>query len=253
MRRILIVSLALVAFTGCENTGAETDPLISNELVARGVRVTSLSTLVGAELALVASEPPTGSTSCPLVTNEGDEWAFDYGAAGCVPDSGLTEDLLVGTIQLTVAGGSGAFLGTLTEVGVEGSTLTASVSGNTSTAGSLLTADIDLGTATWARAQVSFTFDVFLELAGDADNVSLFVDSGELLGSDEIPLFIDVDEASTPRDELGGCFVPGAGSITLLRDLGVSDLDFTTETHSSGSVTATHNDRDPAAVSPCSG
>ncbi len=251
MRRILIVSLALVAFTGCENTGAETDPLISNELVARGVQVTSLSTLVGAELALVVSEPPTSFTSCPAVTNEGDEWTLDYGVAGCVPDSGLTEDLLVGTIQLTVAGGSGAFLGTLSEVGVEGSTLTASVSGSTSTAGTLLTADVDLGTATWNRDQISFTFDAFLELAGDADTISLFVDSGELLGSDDVSLFIDVDEAGTTRNELGGCFVPGAGSITLLRELGVSDLDFTADTHSSGSVTATHNDRDPSAVSPC--
>jgi len=250
--RRTILLLAALAAAGCDNTGAENDPLISNELVARGLQVTAVSTLVATELALVASEPPVGFTTCPLVSQDGDVWTFDYGPAGCVPDSGLTLDPMVGVAELTIAGGSGAFLGTITELGVEGSTLTASVSGSTSTAGELITADVNLGTATWLRGQVEFTFGAFLELTGDADQVSVFIDSGELLGSDEVPLLVDVDDAATPRAELAGCFVPAGGSITMLRELGRADLDFSDGTHAEGLVSANHNDRDPAEVRPCS-
>jgi hypothetical protein len=250
MRPTLLL-LAVLAVAGCENTGAEKDPLIPNVLASRGVQVTSLATLVGTELSLVASEPPEGFATCPEVSREGDVWTFEYGVAGCVPDSGLTQDAVVGTVELTIAGGSGAFLGTVTEFGIAGSTLTASVSGSTSTAGALITADVDLGTATWLQGQTEFTYDAFLEIAGDADDVSLFVDSGELLGESGIPTFTDVDEASTPRTELGGCFVPAGGSLTLLRELGRSEMTFTEETHSTGRVSPTHNDRDPEPIVPC--
>ncbi len=251
MRRTLLLIAALTAAAGCENTGAQNDPLISNELVARGLQVNALSTLVGTELSLVASEPPEGFSSCPSVSREGDVWTFDYGSEGCVPDSGLTEDLIVGTVSLTVAGGSGAFLGVVTNMGVGDSTLVAEVSGSTSTAGDLVTADVEMGTMTWTRGQVSFTYDAFLEIEGNSDSVSVYVDSGELLGGDEVPLFVNVDNATTPRDGLGGCFVPSDGRIELLRERGRTNLDFSEETHSSSSVTATHNDREPEGVSPC--
>ncbi|MCO4773042.1 MAG: hypothetical protein KDA24_23615 [Deltaproteobacteria bacterium] len=253
MRRILLLTAALAAAPGCENTGAENDPLISNELVSRGLQVSSITTLVGAELSLVASAPPQGFTTCPTVTQDGDEWVFDYGVDGCVPDSGLTTDTMVGTIAVTVAGGSGAFLGSITEFGVGDSLLSAQVSGSTSTAGDLITADVDLGVATWQRGQVSFTFEAFLEMEGDADQVSLFIDDGVLLGSDEVALFVEADGASAPRASLAGCFVPSGGEMELLRELGRANLDFTEETHTSGSVSASHNDRDPASVSPCGG
>lgn len=251
MRRTLLLIAALTATSGCENTGAQTDPLISNELVARSLQVNALSTLVGTELSLVASEPPQDFSSCPEVSQSGDVWTFDYGPEGCVPDSGLTEDVVVGTVSLTVAGGSGAFLGTVTDMGVGDSTLVAEVSGSTSTAGDLVTADVDMGTMTWTRGQVSFTYDAFLELEGNSESISVYVDSGELLGGDEVPLFVNVEDASTPRGTLGGCFVPSAGGIELLRERGRTNLDFSEETHGASSVTATHNDRDPESVSPC--
>jgi len=250
-RSLLAISL-LVAAAGCTNTGAETDPLIPNELVVRGVQITSLSTLVGTEVARVASEPPEGFSTCPEVDEEGDVWTFDYGAEGCVPDSGVTEDLVVGTVELTIAGGSGAFLGTVTGMGVGTSTMTAEVSGSTSSAGDLLTADIDFGTATWTRDTVEFSWDAFVEITGDADEIGLTVDQGVLTAvNGGEPLYVDIEEVATPRDGVAGCAVPGGGSITLVRDLGRSNLDFTEDTHTSGSITATHNDRDPAAVTPC--
>ncbi len=251
MHRSLLAISLLVAAAGCTNTGAENDPLIANELVVRGVQITSLSTLVGTEVARVASEPPEGFSSCPEVDEEGDVWTFEYGAEGCVPDSGVTEDLVVGTVELTIAGGSGAFLGTVTDLGVGESTLTAEVSGSTSTAGDLLTADIELGTATWTRDNLEFTWDAFLEIVGDADEIGLLVDQGVLTATNSEPLYVDIEDVVTPREGVGGCVVPSGGQVTLQRDLGRTNIDFTEDMHTSGSVTATHNDRDPAAVTPC--
>ena len=247
-----ILSLAVALSVGCTNTGAGNDPLIPDELVLRAVRVASLSTLLGSELGLVVADPPQGGNSCPTVVRDGDQFLLDYGA-GCVPDSGLTTELIAGTADLTVASGSGAFLGSITSFGVAPASLTASVSGSQSRAGDLFTVDLDLSDGLWVREGVESTWNAFLEITGDQDTVSLFVDSGSLLGATAPAMRIDVGDIAVPRADLAGCFVPADGTLALFKDRGQANLTFSADSHASGNITANFNDHDPATVGPCGG
>lgn len=252
MRRLLAgVLLPLVLGVGCVNTGAENDPEIPDELVRRSVQAMSLSTLVGAELSSVISSPPAGFASCPGVVQDDDSWMFDYGVDGCVPDSGLTTDTVLGVIEVTVAEGSGAFIGTFTEMGVTESVLSGSITGDTSAAGDLLSADLELTGGAWMRGTATFSLDAFFEITGTADEVSLFVDGAQLGGAEDVPLLIDVDDAVTPSAGLVGCAVPAGGRMTLFRDAARADMTFSADSHASGNITANFSDRDPAPVTAC--
>ena len=251
MRRLIAAAvLPFVLTLGCVNTGASNDPEIPDELVRRGVQAMSLATLVGAELGSVISTPPEGFSTCPSAVQDGDGWTFDYGLEGCVPDSGLTTDTVLGLIEVTVAEGSGAFIGSFTEMGVGDSVLSGSISGDTSAAGDLLQVDLDLTAGTWLRGPATFELAAFLEVTGDADGVGLFVDAGQLTGS-EGPISIDVGDAVTPKEGLVACAVPAEGDMTLLRDVDRADLTFSPDSHGSGTVTANFSDRDPATVTVC--
>jgi hypothetical protein len=248
--RSLVAALLPLVAAGCVNTGASNDPEIPDELVRRGVQSMSLATLGGAELGSVISTPPDGFSTCPSAVQDGDGWTFDYGLEGCVPDSGLTTDTVLGLIEVTVAEGSGAFIGSFTEMGVGESLLSGSISGDTSAAGDLLSVDLDLTGGTWLRGPASFELSAFLEITGDADSVGLFVDAGQLTGS-EGPLSIDVDDAVIPREGFVACTVPAEGGMTLLRDVDRADLTFSSDSHQSGNVTANFSDRDPSTVTVC--
>ncbi len=251
MSRLLAAAfLPLVLTSGCVNTGASNDPEIPDELVRRSVQAMSLATLVGAELGTAISAPPEGFGACPSSTQDGDSWTFTYGLEGCVPSSGLTEQTMVGLIEVTVAEGSGAFIGSVTEMGVGVSLLSGAITGNTSVAGDLLQADLDLTAGTWMREAASFEFAGFLELTGTAEEVSLFVDGAEMVGTESI-LRIDVADSVTPREGLRACTVPAAGSMTLARDTSRADLTFSPDSHASGNVTASFSDREPAPVTVC--
>lgn len=249
MRAHLTLPLVLVLGSGCQNTGAENDPLIPDELVRRAVQLTSTLSLVAAETALVAADPPEGFGTCPAVDEDGNQFTYTYEA--CVPDSGLTEDALSGTITLTVAGGSGAFTGSITALGVGDNTVTAAVQGSSSTAGDLLNVDIDFSDGVWVPAGRDLPFDAFVELQGNADEVSAFVDSALLQAENGEDLFFDVEDVTTPRGTMGTCSVPAGGAIDLFGDVGRSGVIFSEENNASGSFTATHNDRDPSTIVLC--
>lgn len=250
MRRLVAAALPFVVTLGCVNTRASNDPDITDELVRRGVQAMSLATLVGAELGSVVSNPPEGFSTCPSVAQDGDGWAFDYGLEGCVPDTGLTADTVLGLIEVTVAEGSGAFIGSFTEMGVGDSLLSGSISGDTSAAGDLLQVDLDLSAGTWLRGPATFELSAFLEVTGDADGLGLFVDAGQLTGS-EGPITIDVGDAVTPKDGLVACVVPAEGEMTLVRSDQRADLTFSADSHASGNVTANFSDREAATVTVC--
>ena len=211
----------------------------------------SLATLVGTEVGSVISSPPEGFSPCPTVAQDGDDWTFDYGAEGCVPSSASTAETLVGLIEVTVAGGSGAFLGSFTEMGVGDSLLSGSITGDTSAAGDLLQADIDLTGGVWMRGAATFDLTAFLEITGTAPEVSLFVDSAVLAGAESPTLTIGVENAITPREGLAACAVPAEGGMTVFRDEHRADLTFTADAHASGNITAAFSDRDPASVTVC--
>lgn len=252
MRRLLAGALlSLVVASGCTNTGANKDPEIPNELVSRSVQAMSLATLVGVEVGSVIAAPPDGFSTCPAVEQDGDSWTFDYSAEGCVPDSGAIADPMLGLIEVTVAEGSGAFLGSFTEVGVGDQLLSGTITGDTSSAGDLLQADLDLSSGVWLRGAATFELTAFLEITGTADEVSLFVDAATLSGAENPTLQIDVEDAITPREGLAACAVPAEGGMTIFRETHRADLTFSEDAHASGNVTAAFSDRDPTPVTVC--
>lgn len=249
--RLLLLGAALLGASGCVNTGANAEPEIPNELVARSVQAMSLATLVGTEVGSIISAPPEGFSTCPAVEQDDDSWSFDYGTEGCVPDSGTTTETMVGFVSVTVAEGQGSFIGTVTEVGVGDQLLSGAILGDTLVSGDLLQADIDLSSGVWQRGAATFELETFLELSGTADEVSLFVDAAVLSGAANPTVTIDVDEAITPRDGLVACAVPAAGSMTVYLDVHRADLTFSADSHASGNITPAFSDRDPETVAAC--
>ena len=88
--QVALAATLLLAATGCENTGADTEAIISGEL---GIRVTTgslMAATLATELALAVTETPEPG-ACPFASQDGDDLTLDFGT-GCVPDSGTTTE-----------------------------------------------------------------------------------------------------------------------------------------------------------------
>ena len=242
----MVLALTLA---GCPTTEAPADPVIPVALAAQTSTAALMAATVAGELALNVAEPP-GLGGCPAGTVDGDVLTLTWGA-GCVPDSGITAELVTGQAELTVASGSGYFVGDVAGLGFVDLPLIGEVSGTTSRAGPLLSADVQFAGLTWTENGSEVTFDGLFEVAADADGFVLNASSAAFFPGWEPEVELDLVEVTAVRGALGACFVPDGGTIQLERDGYEAALAYSPGVAETGTVTVTFEDRDPETYSPC--
>ena len=242
------LTLALM-LAGCPTTEAPPDPVLPASLAAQTSTAALMASAIAGELAYNIADPP-GLGGCPSGTWDGDILTLSY-AGGCVPDSGITPDLISGQATLTVAGGSGVFVGDIESPGFENLPLVGEVSGTTSPAGDLLSADVELAGLTWTASGNEVTFDGLLEVAADADGFVLNTASATFFAGWDPIVELDLVEVTVARGELGACYVPDGGSARMERDSWDATIVYSPDTATNGSVTVAFTDRDPEPAIPC--
>ena len=242
----LVLALMLA---GCPTTEAPPDPILPASLAASTSTAALMASAVAGELALNVAEPP-GLGGCPSGTVDGDVLTLDWGA-GCLPDSGITADLISGSAVITVAGGSGVFVGDVESMGFADLPLVGEVSGSTSRAGDLLSADVEFVGLTWTEEGTEVSLDGLLEIAADADGFLLNASSATFFPGWAPVVELDLEEVTVARGELGACFVPDGGIARMERDSWDATIAYSPDVASSGTVTITFGDRDPETSSPC--
>jgi hypothetical protein len=252
VRRTLIAALALLlplVVAACQTTVPAPEPLLPRALVGQSMQAALMAATVGAEVAINVADPP-GLATCPNGTHEGDDLTLDYGA-GCFPASGITDETLGGAVQLTVAGGSGVFVGDLESMGFENLPLVGEISGSVSRAGDLLSADVEFRGLTWTEDGSEVVADVLFEIAADADGFVFNASAANFMPGWQPDILFELEEVTATREGLGSCFVPDGGTLLLDRDSYTATIVFSEETASSGDVQIDYNDRDSEPFSPC--
>jgi len=247
--QVALAATLLLAATGCENTGADTEAIISGEL---GIRVTTgslMAATLATELALAVTETPEPG-ACPFASQDGDDLTLDFGT-GCVPDSGTTTEPISGMARLIVAGGSGDFIGELQSLGFQDLPVVGEVSGSVTRAGDLLSADVQLTGLTWTDDGSDNAIDALFELSADSEIFEVNVSAGDFVRGPPPDLLFELVDVQVPRGGMGACFVPQAGSAQLERLAATANLDFSSEAASSGVVSVSYNDRDPDTLTLC--
>jgi hypothetical protein len=246
-----LLALAAAQLVACDGTQpGDEDPPIPGEAAGRIAAAMVMAGGLALEIASVVAEPPPMG-GCPLVHEDGDTWSLDYGA-GCTPSSGLLAEDLVGSATLTVAAGSGVFVGTLDGLGFGGEGASGGVSGNSSVAGELASADVQFDGLSWAADERENVLDGVFEGSADAASITLVADDADVLHGGDEPVFRAwLDEATVARGALGPCSIPTAGSLRLERELVSATMTFSEEAASSGSVPISYSDRDAGALALC--
>ncbi len=247
--RLLSGLILALVLAGCPTTEAPPDPILPASLAAQTSTAALMASTVAGELALNIAEPP-GLGSCPSGTWDGDVLTLDYGD-GCVPESGVTTELVSGKAVVTVAGGSGVFVGDLESLGFADLPLMGEVSGSTSRAGDLLSADVEFVGLTWTEDGTEVSLDGLLEVAADADGFVLNAASATFFAGWNPIVEVDMEEVTAARGDLGACFVPDGGTIRMERDSWDATIAYSPDVASSGTVTVTFGDRDPETATPC--
>lgn len=242
----LILALMLA---GCPTTEAPPDPILPATLAGQTSSSALMASTIAGELAFNIADPP-GLGGCPSGSVDGDVLTLSYGA-GCVPDSGITTELVSGQAVVTVAGGSGVFVGDLESLGFENLPLVGEVSGTTSRAGDLLSADVEFVGLTWTEDGREVTFDGLLEVAADGGGFVLNAASATFFAGWDPIIEVDLEEVTVARGELGACFVPDGGTIRMERDSWDATIVYSPDVAASGAVTVLFGDRDPETAVPC--
>lgn len=204
---------------------------------------------LAAELTLNISEPPeTGA--CPVTDQDNDELTLDYGSS-CVPTSGLTEDFLSGSVSLTLAGGSGVFVGSLHSLGFTDLPVVGSLSGQVTRAGDLVSADIEFSEVSWTEDGLANSVDALFEVSIDGDEVLLDVASAVFVRGNPPEFRVDLEGITPAPLALGSCWVPDGGQIVLERDAATATLSYSEVAHASGEVPVAYGSRDPVTIDPC--
>ncbi|MCP4869011.1 MAG: hypothetical protein GY898_09880 [Proteobacteria bacterium] len=241
MRALLITVLA-AALAGCGITQGDPEPIISGDLAGRVARAALMTGTLAAEIGLSTAEP-SGPGGCPSTSSNGDQLVLDYGV-GCVPESEITLDAIGGNVDLIVAGGMGTFVGDVQALGFADLPLVGSLSGDTSRAGDLLAADIDLESIGWTADGVDNTLNILFEIEANTDGFLLNAGPATFLRGQPPEVFFHVEDVTVPRDGMGACFVPDGGVIRMERLAATAIITFSEEAASSGSISVVFNDRE---------
>lgn len=242
--RVLAITVLSVALSACGITQGEPEPIISGDLAGRVARAALMTGTLAAEIALSTAEP-SGPGGCPSTSVNGDQLLLDYGV-GCVPESAITLDSIGGNVDLVVAGGMGTFVGDVQAFGFADLPLVGSLSGDTSRAGDLLAADIDLENLGWTADGVDNTLDVLFEIEADSDGFLLNAGPATFLRGQPPEVFFHVEDVTVSRDGMGACFVPDGGSIRMERLAATATIAFSEEAAASGAISVVFNDREEA-------
>lgn len=243
-----VLLLAAIA-SGCPAAEPEPAPVISALLAGTASSSALMAATIAAELAICVADPP-GPGGCPAGAQDGDSLTLSYGS-GCVPDSGITGELISGQATLTVAGGSGVFIGDLETLGLPDLPLIGEVSGTTSRAGDLLAADVQFAGLSWTLNGRDVTLDALFEVSADPDGLVLDASSGSFVPGPDVVVDFDVDGVGAAWGTMGACFVPAEGTIALERDTYTATIAYSPETAESGRVTVLFGDREPESLAPC--
>ena len=244
-----LIGLLLAPALGCRDVDNSSELRITDELAAEVSRGSLMLGALAAELALNVSAPPAMS-SCPITFQEQDDLSLDYGA-GCVSESGLFELGLSGSVSLTLAGGSGVFVGEIHSLGFPDLPVLGNVSGQVSRAGDLVTADIEFSTLTWTDDGLDNSFDGLFEISLDGEDILINVASASLVRG-AVPEFrIDLEDIIPAPMSLGACWIPAEGQIVLEREAASATLSYSEVAYATGEVPVAYGSREPVSLEPC--
>lgn len=248
--RCLLILPVLGFGVGCADTGEGNEIRITDSLAAEVSRGSLMLGALATELALTIAAPP-GPNACPAVSSEQDSLSLDYGA-GCLSETELFELGLSGSVALTLAGGSGVFVGDVNSLGFPDLPVLGSVSGQVSSAGDLVTADIEFSDVVWTDDGLENTIDALFELSIDGDSIQMNVASGTLIRGG-IPEFrLDLEDITPEQGSLSSCWIPADGQIVLEREAASATLSYSEVSFATGEVPVEYGSRDPVTVEPCS-
>lgn len=245
----LLAAALLAPALGCTDTGENPELLITDDLVAEVSRGSLMLATLAAELAFNISAPPPMS-ACPSGFLDQDELSLDYGA-GCLSDTGLSEIGLSGSVSLTLAGGSGVFVGELLSLGFPDLPVLGSVSGQVSRAGDLVTADIEFSDLIWADDGLDNTWNGLFEISIDGDDILINVASASLVRGGVPQFRIDLEDIVPVAGSLAACWIPNAGQILLEREAASATLSYSEVAHATGEVSVVYGSREPVTIVPC--
>jgi len=249
--RRLTVLIVAVALVGCQNTTSDVETGVS--VPAAGLVFTGAlaSALLSAEAAWVVSAPEPDTLQCPVTDLDGDDLHAEY--VDCLPESGLTSDVLAGAINLTVPAGTGLFDGTLSALGSGDSTATGSVTGSGSRAGDLLSADVTVTDLAWVELRTeSPVINAFFAMDADADEAIVNVDGGVWDRGQGRVYDFWLEDVVVPRGAFDTCVIPEAGTFRVQRDNVEARIDFSPEAAADGAVSVNIIGGDDASsLRPC--
>ena len=202
------------------------------------------------EIALNISAPP-GPGACPGGVESQDHLSLDYGG-GCISETGLFEVELSGAVSLTLAGGSGVFVGDVNSMGFSDLPALGAVSGEVSRAGDLVTADIEFSGLVWTDSGLENTFDGLFELTVDGDDVLMNVAAAEVIRGGVPEFRVDLEDIVPGEASMGPCWVPADGQIVLEREAASATVSYSEVAQATGEVPVEYGSRDPATIEPCS-
>jgi hypothetical protein len=247
--RYLLLLPILGSVIGCVDTGDGNEIRITDSLAAEVSRGSLMLGALATELALNIAAPP-GPTACPAVSSEQDSLSFEYGS-GCLSDTGLFELGLSGSVALTLAGGSGVFVGDVNSLGFPDLPILGSVSGQVSSAGDLVTADIQFSDLIWTEDGLENTIDALFELSIDGESIRMNVASGTFLRGGAPEFRVDLEDIIPEQSSLSSCWIPSDGQIVLEREAASATLRYSEVSFATGEVPVEYGSRDPATVEPC--
>ena len=247
--RCLLTLLCCVQTLGCADTQQDLELLLTDNLVSEVSRGSLMLGTLAAELALNISAPPAQG-ACPSGFQEQDELSMDYGA-GCISDTGLSETGLSGAVTITLAGGSGVFVGELNSLGFPDLPLLGNISGQVSRAGNLVTADIEFSSLSWTDSGLDNVWDGLFEITIDNDDILMNVASGSMLRGGVPEFEVDLQDVVPAPTSLGACWVPEQGQIILEREGANATLTYSEVAHATGQVPVVYGSEETAALTPC--
>jgi len=204
---------------------------------------------LAAELALNISLPPAAG-ACPSGSQDQDELSLEYGG-GCVSDTGLSETGLSGAVNITLAGGSGVFVGDINSLGFPDLPVLGSVSGQVSRAGNLVTADIEFSSISWTDSGLDNVWDGLFEITIDNDDIFMDVASGSMLRGGDPEFEVDLQDIIPAPASLDSCWVPQEGQVILERAGATATVGYSEVAHATGQVPVVYGSEDTATITPC--
>jgi hypothetical protein len=250
-RPLGVLLSVLLLCVGCENTTSEIERGISPPAAGLTFTGALAGALLAAETAWVVDADALDELECPGAEMDSDDLRAEY--ADCVPDSGLTTDVLSGVLNLTVPVGTGLFDGTLSAFGSDESFATGSLTGSASRSGDLLSADVTLTDMAWAdlRGETP-VLNGFFDIDADADAITINVDGASWDRGETRDYTFWLEDVVVLRGELDNCVIPQSGSFRVQRDGVEANIEFSPEAAEEGVVSVTIiGQEESSSLRPC--